>query len=63
METLFEYKSSWTNSTKKVNSYNNLTKKIDEYKNILNLVLPVYLKEYCVIEESICYQIEINDKY
>jgi hypothetical protein len=38
-------------------------KKIDDYKVILNLELPVYRKEYCVSEESICNQIEINDNF
>jgi hypothetical protein len=60
METLFEYRSSCTKCTKKINLYNNLMKKIDEFKNILNLELPVYHKELCVSEESICKQIEIN---
>jgi hypothetical protein len=38
-------------------------KKIDDYKGILNLELPVYRKEYCVSEESICNQIESNDNF
>jgi hypothetical protein len=38
-------------------------KKIDNYNDILNLELPVYRKEYCISEESICNQIESNDNF
>jgi hypothetical protein len=63
METLFEYRSSCTKCTKKVNQYENHIKKIDDYKGLLNIELPVYRKEYCVSEESICNQIESKDNF
>jgi hypothetical protein len=63
METILDYRSSCNKCTKKVNCYENLIKKIDDYKGILNLKLPVYHNEYCISEESICNQIEINDNF
>jgi hypothetical protein len=62
-ETIFEYRSSCIKCTKKINQFANLMKKIDKYNNILNLELPVYHKELCTSEESICYQITINDNF
>jgi hypothetical protein len=63
IETIFEYRSFCSKCTKKINQYENLMKKIDDYKNILNLELSVYHKEYCMSDESICNQIEINDNF
>jgi hypothetical protein len=63
MVTIFDYRSSCIKCTKKVNCYENLIKKINDYKDILNLELPVYRKEHCPSEESICNQIEINDNF
>ena len=50
METIFDYRSSCTKCTKKVNCYENLIKKINDYKDILNLELPKYCKEHCTSE-------------
>jgi hypothetical protein len=50
METIFEYRSSCTKCTNKVNQYENLMKKTDDYNDILNLELPVYHKELCTSE-------------
>jgi hypothetical protein len=63
MEMIFDYRSSCTKCTEKVNCYENLIKKINDYKGILNLELPVYHKEHCTSEESICNQIDINDNF
>jgi hypothetical protein len=63
METIFDYRSSCTKCTKKVNCYENLIKKIDDYKVKLNLELPEYHKEYYISDESIYNQIEINDNF